>query len=73
MHNVLTQIMDKMNKFDIVTPEWIRGQLLTKDMNNRELAKGVNVSDSQISQWLSGNKKPTRAAKAAIYYFFERH
>lgn len=62
-----------MNKFDIVTPEWIRGQLKEKGISQIELSEGVNTSPTHLNHWLSGFRKPTASAKAAIYYFFERH
>ena len=58
-----------MNKFQIVTPDWVKEQLTSRNVTIGELAKGVNVSHSQVNQWLSETRKPSRAAKAAIYYF----
>jgi transcriptional regulator with XRE-family HTH domain len=54
----------------VVTPDWVREKLRQFNLKNAELATALNVSDSQISQWLSGPRKPTAATKAAIYYFF---
>ena len=35
------------------------------------MATALNVSDSQISQWLSGTRNPTAATKAALHYYFQ--
>jgi hypothetical protein len=57
--------------FDLVTPGWIKSMLKDTGSTSRDLAGGVNVSDSQISQWLSGARNPSGAAQAAIFYYFK--
>jgi transcriptional regulator with XRE-family HTH domain len=58
------------NKFESVNPEWITKQLKKHKKTREELADGVNVSVVQIHNWLSGNRNPSGAAMAAIYYYF---
>lgn len=60
-----------MNKFDIVTPDWIRQQLKEKKVSQKEFAEGVNTISPRVSEWLSGTKKPSAAAKAAVWYYFQ--
>jgi transcriptional regulator with XRE-family HTH domain len=58
-------------KFDSITGEWMREMLDLLDMAHKDLSIAMNVSPSQVSQWLSGNRIPTEATKAGIYYFFK--
>jgi len=60
-----------MNNYDFITPEWIKEKIKASALKNSDLAEALSVSDSQISQWLGGTRKPSSATKAAIYYFFE--
>lgn len=59
-------------RFDFVTIDWIKQQLKDNQISQREMAAGVNVDERQISDWLSGRRNPSSAAKAAIWYFFHK-
>lgn len=58
--------------FDFVTADWIKAFLDKTDTSQKDLAIGMNVGASQISQWLSGARNPSGATQAGIYYYFER-
>lgn len=57
--------------FSIVTPEWILLRLKEKGMSQVDLAGLANVKDTLISQWISGYRNPSGAAKAALYYILK--
>jgi DNA-binding transcriptional regulator YiaG len=70
----LIKYQKKYNKMNtsIVTPKWIKDRLKEKGLEQNHLARYLEVSKSQVSQWMTGTRNPSKAAKAAIYMFFER-
>lgn len=59
------------NKFAVVNPKWIIKQLDEKELTRQDLQKGINApSVEQVHNWLNGYRNLSRAAKAAVYYYF---
>lgn len=59
-----------MQDFDFVDPEWIKAKIKAFGLKNGDLAVALNVSGSQISQWIGGNRNPSSSTKAALFYYF---
>jgi hypothetical protein len=71
--SVYLQVRDDLTiNFDFVTAGWIKEFIEKTDTSQKDLAAGMNVGASQISQWLSGARNPSGATQAGIYYYFER-
>ena len=60
-----------MQNLESINSEWIKGKIKSHGIKNSDLATALNVSDSQISQWLSGTRNPSSATKAALHYYFQ--
>ncbi|HYF69066.1 MAG TPA: helix-turn-helix transcriptional regulator [Ohtaekwangia sp.] len=60
-----------MDSFEHITGDWIREKLREHSLRNGDLAAGLNVSDSQVSLWLSGGRTPAKPTLAAIHFFFQ--
>lgn len=59
------------NKFDIVTPEWVRSQMKENRVSNKLLAEEINTTSPKISQWLGGSPM-SNPAKAAMFHYFKQ-
>ena len=57
-------------KFNVVTPGWIREQMDAHHLTTGQLAEQLNVTPPKISHWLGGSPM-SNPAKAAVFYLFE--
>lgn len=58
------------SKFSIVNTKWIVKQMTEKGLEVIDIAIGINSNSVQVYQWISGFRNPSKACKAALYYFF---
>ncbi len=59
-----------MGKFEEVTPEWIKQQMLDLNMSAADAAREMEISRGDMSAYLSGKKPLSNIRKQTFYYFF---
>ena len=59
------------NKLNIVITENLRKEIETSGKSKTEIAKAIGVSNSTISQYLSGRAQPTLATLSRLCNFLD--
>ena len=57
--------------FDKVTPEWVKEQMDRYGLKSRDVSKHIGIDKSSFSLMLSGNRKLSRLARSALFYYFK--
>lgn len=61
----------KEPNFNEVTNEWLLSQLDKSGLTKEDFAIRINVEPSQVYNWISGERNPSRPTKALFFYFFK--
>jgi hypothetical protein len=57
---------------DVVTPDWVRRQILNKHIKLVDLAGKTGIHKSTLSTLVNGQRPMSQPVKAMFYYFFSR-
>jgi len=57
--------------YDQIDSEWIKHKMEKFGLKNVDLSNALEINPSTLTQWISGNRNPSGAAKAALYFYFE--
>lgn len=56
---------------DVVNPDWIRRQMSRKKVSSKQIREFTGIDKGTISNWISGNRNMSQAARAMFYLFLK--
>lgn len=55
---------------DIVTPEWINKQMLSKITRVQDISNDTGIDKTNISAWINGKREMSQIVKAMFFFYF---
>lgn len=55
---------------EIIDKDWLIERMKANNLNNRELAKKIDVSEYHVSRWVNGRAELGKQTKNHLFYFF---